>query len=148
MRSSISLLISAALFIGCQNNSTEPNRGLYASNENLIVKTDNATYALNAPILITLYNGTNTNAYFGHCDFRLGFFIEWKQNNTWTEKANVAIVCLAIFPVGAETLEPQQSYSDNISIREAGIYRLKFPFGCDENNVFADSLFSNVFTVQ
>lgn len=56
--------------------------------------------------------------------------------------------CLAIFPMGIKIVTPFECYSDTIIFREAGTYRLKFPFGWQEENTWEDWLFSNEFTIQ
>jgi len=56
--------------------------------------------------------------------------------------------CLAIFPAGTREIAPFESYSDIIRCNKAGTYRLKFPFGWQQENTSDDWLFSNEFTVQ
>ena len=127
--------------LGCKQNATEPT-------QELTVQTDKVLYAPNETIAILLCNSTRSTAFFGHCAYRLGFYIEKKVNSTWVEKSSVAIVCLAIYPIGVRAVESRMSNGDTIVIGEAGTYRLRFPFGWQLSNTWADSLFSKQFTVQ
>jgi len=121
--------------------TTEPNN-------DLSVRTDRVSYSSNQVISISLHNGTKSTAFFGHCNYRLGFYIEQKSNNNWLEKSNAAVLCLAIYPSGVKALESGQSNTDTIRINKVGLYRIKYQFGWQQSNAQTDSLLSNEFTVQ
>lgn len=149
MRSKILLILaSVLLFFGCGKNPTELKRDSIIKNRDLFAKTDKQIYAMNEPVTIKIYNETDSAAYFVHCGFQIGFFIEGRQNEGWIDKGNVGILCLAIFQAGIRAIECGQSYSDIIAMHEAGTYRLKFPFAWQERDTLTDTLFSNEFLIQ
>lgn len=136
------IFLTTVLFLfNCDKNPTD-------FDVKLITKTDKNNYLLNEFIKVSIHNGTPETAFFGHCGERIVFLIETKKNNDWIEDGRWGIPCLAIFPMGIKKIAPFVSYSDTIIFNEAGIYRLKFPFGWQEENTWEDWLFCNEFTVQ
>ena len=135
------IVVSLALVSGCKQNMTEPL-------QSLIVDTDKSSYAPNETVAISLHNGSTLTAYFGHCDYRIGFCIEQKVNGSWSEKGSIALVCLAIYPVGVKAITPGTIITDWITIADSGIYRLKYPFGWRQSEMSAHSLLSNEFSVR
>ncbi len=141
MNKFVVILIGSILFCSC-NNTTMETKG------ELSVNTDKDLYSINEPVSITLHNGTKSTAYFVHCNYRLGFFIEQETNNSWSEKSSVAILCLGIYPMGIKAVEPGDMNKDSIILRQSGVYRIKHFFSWQDTISTSDSLLSNKFTVQ
>ncbi len=114
----------------------------------MTLSTDKDSYSVSEPILLTLYNGTKSTAYFWQCDYRLGFYIEKEVNGMWSEISGVGIICLAMYPSGISSIKSGETYRDTLMIMQAGTYRIKYPFSLQETDVLTDSLLSNQFTVQ
>ncbi|MCJ7813637.1 hypothetical protein MUP95_10020 [bacterium] len=135
------IIMIVLLLSACKQNINEPFQFL-------TVNTDKSVYAPNQPIIISLHNDSESTAYFIHCNYQVGFFIEQKVNSIWSEKGSIAVVCLALYPMGVKELLPGMTYTDTITLADSGMYRLKYRFGWQQSNTWADSLFSNEFSVR
>jgi len=134
MRTVFFILFAVIILSGCKDKTTD--------------QTNNSSQSVIANIVVSLKNEMSSASYFGHCNYRIGFYIERKQNSAWNDAGNIAILCLAIYPSGTLSLSASQSYSDTIQEIQAGTYRLKFPYSLQSNSNLSDSLFSNEFVVQ
>jgi len=135
------IIIIVFLHYACTQNTTEPL-------QSPTVSTDKSTYASYQTINISLRNDSKSTAYFYHCDNRLGFFIEQKVNSTWSENGSVAEICLAIYPSGEKAMRPGMTNADTLMLADSGLYRLKYRFGSQPSNTWADSAMSNEFSVH
>ena len=143
MKKTTLILFVICILVGCKDKLISPN-----NNQKINISTDKNTYNVNENIIVSIKNESQSASYFSHCNYRIGFYIEKKQNSNWTEIGNIAIVCLAIYPSGTTILGPFQSYTDTIDESQTGTYRLKFPYSPQNNGEFAESLYSNEFVVQ
>jgi len=145
MRTVFFILFAVIILSGCKDKTTDQTNN---SSQSVIANTDKQVYGTNEKIVVSLKNEMSSASYFGHCNYRIGFYIERKQNSAWNDAGNIAILCLAIYPSGTLSLSASQSYSDTIQEIQAGTYRLKFPYSLQSNSNLSDSLFSNEFVVQ
>jgi hypothetical protein len=88
----ICTLILLLAIAGCKENATESGGSLTAT-------TQETSYGGITRIIVTLKNETKWVAYFTHCNYDIGVYIERKDTASWVDAGNVAIVCLAIYPV-------------------------------------------------
>lgn len=135
------VFIGSLVLFSCSKSTTGPN-------DQLTLATDKNSYSISQPIALSLYNGSKSATYFWNCNYRLGFYIEEEVNGIWSEESSVAVVCLDIYPSGISTIKSGETYRDTLTIRQAGTYRIKYPYNLQETNAPTDSLLSNQFTVQ
>lgn len=143
MRTIITLAI-ACILMGCSeasNTSVNPNGNVSAS-------TDKTSYSVGERIAVSLKNDSHSTVYFGHCNYRIGFWIERKENDTWVDAGNIAILCQALYPIGRKDFPSSSVYHDSIALRKIGSYRLRFPMAWLENQLIDDSILSNEFEVH
>jgi hypothetical protein len=134
----ISVSVILLLIIGCNENLTE-------SGENLSATTNTNSYVGITQIIVTLKNETDHVVYFTHCGGIIGKYIECKDS-IWTEKGNIAIVCLAILPGGSVPIGSMQTKQDTIIFsNQPGIYRLKYPYSWREDQENQGYLLTNEF---
>ena len=141
MARSIIVLLVAILFRFCSDSATSPSGSL-------TVKTDKSTYTTGEPIALCLQNGTSKTAYFGHCAYRIGFYVERKDSTVWTEASSVAVICLAIYPSGVRPLAAGEEYRDTLMLQTPAICRLRFSYGWEDKNTNQESIFTDQFIVE
>ena len=141
MPKSAIVLLMAILFKFCSDTATSPLGGLTAN-------TDKSSYTAGEPVAISLQNGTSKTAYFGHCAYRVGFYVQGKDNTLWKDTSSVAVICLAIYPSGIRPLAAGEEYRDTLFVQTPGIYRLRFPFGWEDTNTNQESIYSDQFVVE
>jgi hypothetical protein len=124
------------ILISCNESTIETPRDLSAF-------TDETTYGGIAHIIVLIYNNTNSTVYFSHCNFKLAYYIEKKDSNTWIEYGGID--CQAIYPSGRISLESMETIKDTIFFPYSGTYRLKYPYSFQENGGFTNSLITNEF---
>lgn len=141
MSKSILTFTLIALMMGCSDIGTNPP-------PTIAVNTQGTSYSANGTIVVSLKNGSNTTAYFVNCGGRIGFRIERKQNNTWTDAGNVGITCLGIFQAGVTPIEPGVVNTETFVATAPGVYRLRFPYSWQYTGPANETVLSNEFIVQ
>jgi hypothetical protein len=144
MRTMMTLLAIATILMGCSDagdTSVNPNG-------NVLATTDKTSYSVGESIAIALKNNSRSTVYFGHCNYRIGFWIERKDNDTWVDAGNIAILCQALYPSGRKDFPSSSISHDTISLTQTGTYRLHFPIAWLENQQIDDSILSNEFEIR
>ncbi len=77
-------------------------------------------------LIMKLKNESASTVYFSHCNYRIGFWIERKVNDSWVDAGNIAILCQALYPSGRKTFPVGQVSRDTITLTETGTYRHGF----------------------
>jgi hypothetical protein len=126
------------ILISCNESTIETPRDLSAF-------TDKTSYSGIAHIIVSIKNNTKSTIYFSHCNFKLAYYIEMKDSNSWIEYGSNGIICLAIYPSGRISLESLETIKDTIFFPYSGTYRLKYPYSFQENGGFTNSLITNEF---
>jgi hypothetical protein len=111
------------------------------------VRTDAAVYAPGAPITARVTNHTRRDAFFNHCDNRLGFVVEGRSGGGWQEVRSVDTICLGIHESGVTALRPGETYTGVFTLDETGTFRLRFLTGPRATSVGYSILYSNEFEI-
>lgn len=144
MKSMLAISAFTGILIGCSDaGDTAVN-----PNGNVTATTNKTSYSVGENIAVTLKNDSRSTVYVGHCNYRIGFWIERKDNNTWTDAGNVAILCQALYPSGKKDFVSGSVSHDTISLTEVGTYRLRFPIAWLEGQRIDDSVVSNEFVIH
>ena len=144
MRTMMCLLLIAGIPMGCsdaEDTSVNPNGNVSAT-------TDKISYSIGESIAVTLKNNSGSTVYFVHCNYRIGFWIERKDNNTWVDAGNIAILCQALYPSGRKEFPLRSISQDTISLTQRGTYRLRFPIAWLKSQRIYDSILSNEFEIR
>ena len=131
------------LFFNCKS-TTGPEA-------NLKVSTDKKTYQESESVIVYIENETNSTAYFYHCNFEIGFYVEKKEDHVWVQAFSHAIWCPAFYLNGIIELAPGEKDTTEITGWNwtPGVYRISAPYASEKPESFlTDSLHSNEFTVQ
>ena len=127
------------LLIGCNENTTDPS-------EDLTAMTDDTYYVGISQVIVTIKNQTKSTIYFSHCDYKIAYYIERKDSNSWIDNGNDGIICQAIYPIGRISLESMQTIEDTILFsRSTGTFRLKYPYSFQQSGDLSNLLITNEF---
>lgn len=135
------LLVLPCVVASCGGCPSEPLADLE-------VVADRSTYAVGSPIVISVQNTTQADAFFYHCNNRIGFVLQERSGAEWVNWTGVdGPVCPAIYISGILVLIPGSAYEKTIEIEEAGIYRAVFETGTKSTGIGSQVVYSNAFEV-
>lgn len=112
MRTIMTLLTVTSILIGC----SDAGNTISIPNGNVTATTNKRSYSVGENIEVVLKNNSHSTVYFIHCNYRIGFWIERKDNETWVDAGNVAILCLALYPGGRKEFPSGSASHDTISL--------------------------------
>lgn len=144
MKSILAVLALAGVLMGC----SDAGDTVVNPSGNVTATTDKTSYSVGEKIAVTLKNNSRSTVYVGHCNFRIGFWIERKESNTWVDAGNVAILCQALYLSGKKDFAAGAISEDTLSLTQVGTYRLRFPVAWLENQRIDGSVLSNDFVVH
>ena len=149
MRNFLCMSTMTLMLLGCSDQGIPLQPSMQVSDNRIIsVLTDKYSYSPSEKINIQLHNGSTASIYLGHCNYRIGFWIERRINDTWVETGSVAVLCQALYPSGTTVLSTNALWRDTITITDPGIYRFRYQFDAPALQITAGSLVTNQFTIQ
>lgn len=115
----------------------------------LRVFTDANSYTPASPILISVENPTDADAFFHHCGYRIGFVVQKRAASEWVDWRGIdGPVCPAIYMSGIKVLFPGSAYEKQIEIDEPGTYRAAFETATSSRAIGSQVVYSNSFEVE
>ncbi len=135
------------LLLNCQRD----NSFIVGENEpeeqfsQLFVRTDKNSYLPTEKITFTVYNLTDSPAYFEFCGPDLIIWIDRNTDNEW--KPFAGTICLDIYLILNRALLSADSLSSHARLNEPGRYRLHISYNWTNRPELSKSLFSNEFQV-
>ncbi|MER3525185.1 MAG: hypothetical protein C4326_14345 [Ignavibacteria bacterium] len=140
----IMTVLASLIVMGC----SDAGEAFVTPNGHLSATTDRRLYSVGDNIAMVLKNTSPSTVYFSHCNYRIGFWIQRKDNERWVDAGSFNILCLAIYPSGRTPFPPGSSAHDTISLSARGTYWLLFPFAWLENQRVDNAILSNEFEVR
>ena len=119
--------------------------------DDLKVSTDRNFYHKDDTVIVYIENETDSSAYFYHCNFDIGFYVEKKEDDSWVEAFSHAMLCPAFYLSGILELAPGETDTTEITgwNWESGVYRIDIPYSLEQTETsLTDSLHSNEFIIQ
>jgi hypothetical protein len=135
------LPLLAVVLIGCSDFGAD-NSGA------VLITTDKHSYAPSETITFTLTNLGRPTAYIWHCNHRLGYWIQEQKAGVWQRVDERYMVCAAVYESGAQAILVGQPYTDTLTLRASGTYRLEMGVGWDRNTLFDHRIYSNTLAVR
>lgn len=147
---SILLLVAAGILSTCAKSSTnsEGNRSAPPPDGRLSAQTELLSYPVDSFIRFTVYNQSDSSAYFYHCGERVVYAFQKKTGNRWNLVAWDGNPCLGIYTSGIIAVAARDSYSAQLVIHNPGTYRLIYPYSWHNSPALSDTLYSSEFEVR
>jgi len=135
---SVSILL---LMSGCKDLGPLENHGQTA-------RVDGAHFQIDNPIVLQIQNSGDSAVNLESCCSGLAYYLDHSSNGIWQLYQARGIPCLLTCPSILLSLLPGASYEVQLTIAEAGQYRLRIPYRIEGQGQIGGESLSNPFTVE
>jgi hypothetical protein len=124
-----------------------------APDQALSVATERERYARPAPdqlapVTFEARNDGRETVYLGRCGSAVSAYLDRLEAGGWAEYTRVAVVCQAAYEMSPLALAPAETVTPPAVWLDAGLYRLRVPFGLSASGPFQRTAISNSFVVE
>ena len=133
-------LLMLSLFLGCKDTTVS------SIEESLELTINKSDFSLDEPIISNLSNQSSSSVFLYHCNRKSIPEIEKQEKDNWI--IYYVPICPAIYISGVTEFESGKEIENSMTIKEAGIYRLRYSYSFTYNNSLDKILYSKEFKVE